>query len=836
MINYIKDYNLINNFKIQKSNCYKLDKGYCYKIEDEISEIYNNKKLDIIYLIKKKKFNLESYNCIDCNSEIEITNINICNDDLSQEDIIEFNCYNCGIKGKKFKKNLKQYIDSMINHHLFNKCCICGVIQFDRKNKLFNYCIRCKKIFCEDKKCLLFHKCGNYFINLREKNYICLNDSHFKKYNGESNYTNYCEEKRKNLCDECYKEEGHPSHKNDKLILKYNNSKEEIDILLKIIELLRKREKRITDNKINEIEKKINNEIEKLELTFKKENEYYENNMKEELKKNDNEFIEIQKNEQKEFNRKIENELNKMNERMNSHIKNNSILFSDNDIKYNFEKVEDYSKGINNISNEYIYAINEIQKSYSSLIQKRKNEYSFKIKDIKSKFDEKIEKSKNNYNKKVQTYNDNFKKEKNKIYEELDDPIKNKIEYQILFIQAILNAYKFKENCNYYYTKNLFKLLLYFYNKEDTEIYKNLIENENIEKIKKMKNKIEYDDNNTNFIISNNLKYDKTNYNYNYNNEINNIKDLNIYKNVLIKQEPKEQIFSDNNNNNNCININEKDNNKINNNNMIISDNNSYNINKINNMEINNKKNNINCYNDIINKKLSFGNYQNDKDNTIFDNNNFNTTNFNVNKNHFTYDYDNKDINNINDDKVNIYNYSNNNTMPSEREIINKTHYNEDQILNNYSYELINNNKNDLEKEASVNDEDVTFELHIKNNSDIRWPPEGRTKIILDEKSDIKFTPFLLDGLYKDRCQNIKLQFNIKNCNPGKKKLFLYFNVDERNYGDPINLQININEDIVEKFRKEFNLSKKDYSDAQILRSLKKYKNDFNKTFASFFN
>ena len=164
MINYIKDYNLINNFKIQKSNCYKLDKGYCYKIEDEISEIYNNKKLDIIYLIKKKNFNLESYNCIDCNSEIEITNINICNDDLSQEDIIEFNCYNCGIKGKKFKKNLKQYIDSMINHHLFNKCCICAVIQFDRKNKLFNYCIRCKKIFCEDKKCLLFHKCGNYFI------------------------------------------------------------------------------------------------------------------------------------------------------------------------------------------------------------------------------------------------------------------------------------------------------------------------------------------------------------------------------------------------------------------------------------------------------------------------------------------------------------------------------------------------------------------------------------------------------------------------------------------------------------------------------------------------
>ena len=269
---------------------------------------------------------------------------------------------------------------------------------------------------------------------------------------------------------------------------------------------------------------------------------------------------------------------------------------------------------------------------------------------------------------------------------------------------------------------------------------------------------------------------------------------------------------------------------------MIISDNNSYNINKINNMEINNKKNNINYYNDIINNKLSFGNDKNDKDNKIFDINNFNTTNFNVNKNNFTYDYDNKDINNINDDKVNIYNYSNNNTMPSEREIINKTHYNEDQILNNYSYELINNNKNDLEKEASVNDEDVTFELHIKNNSDIRWPPEGRTKIILDEKSDIKFTPFLLDGLYKDRCQNIKLQFNIKNCNPGKKKLFLYFNVDERNYGDPINLQININEDIVEKFRKEFNLSKKDYSDAQILRSLKKYKNDFNKTFASFFN
>ena len=79
----------------------------------------------------------------------------------------------------------------------------------------------------------------------------------------------------------------------------------------------------------------------------------------------------------------------------------------------------------------------------------------------------------------------------------------NKIEYQIIFIKTIINTYKSKENSNYYYSKNLFKLLLYFYNKEDSEIVKNIVKNENIEKIREMKNEIDRIDNQN--IISNNI-------------------------------------------------------------------------------------------------------------------------------------------------------------------------------------------------------------------------------------------------------------------------------------------------------------------------------------------
>ena len=96
-------------------------------------------------------------------------------------------------------------------------------------------------------------------------------------------------------------------------------------------------------------------------------------------------------------------------------------------------------------------------------------------------------------------------------------------------------------------------------------------------------------------------------------------------------------------------------------------------------------------------------------------------------------------------------------------------------------------------------------------------------------------TPFLFRGLKKDQFQALKFDCNIKNAKPGNKKIILHFNVDGQNYGEPIILEININEDIVDKFRKEYNLSKEEYSDERILKALKKYKNDFNNAFSSFY-
>ena len=281
-----------------------LDPGYCFKIRDEISYKDSIMTSDIISLYKKNNSNFDSYTCSNCSSEIELTNIIICKDDLNQEDIIEFNCKNCGNK----RKNLKEYLENMIyNQYLFNKCCICGTFQFDKKEKIYDYCIECKGIFCGDKKCLLFHKCnGEYLTNIIKKNYICLNKNHFRKHNGESYYTNYCEENKNNLCNDCYLEGGHGSHKNDKLILKYNNGKEELDFLYKIIEGLEKKQKEIFDKKLKEFKKIIDKDIQALKLNHSKEIEKYENSKKVDLEKIDIEYIEIQKKEINEYTKKIQ--------------------------------------------------------------------------------------------------------------------------------------------------------------------------------------------------------------------------------------------------------------------------------------------------------------------------------------------------------------------------------------------------------------------------------------------------------------------------------------------------------------------------------------------------
>ena len=950
LISLIKGNNFLNFFQKKDSNSYFLNPGYCFKIRDEISYKDSIMALDIISLYKNNNSNFDSYTCINCSSEIELTNIIICNDDLNQEDIIEFNCKNCA--NKKYRKNLKEYLENMIyNQYLFNKCCICGTFQFDKKEKIYDYCIECKGIFCGDEKCLLFHKCnGGYITNIIKKNYICLNKNHFRKYNGESYYTNYCEENKNNLCNDCYLEGGHASHKSDNIILKYNNTKEELDILYKIIEGLEKKQKEIFDKKLKEFKKIIDKDIQVLKLNHSKEIEKYENSKKVDLEKIDKEIIEIQKKEINEYIKKIQEEINKYNDKMGLLLNQKDENFSNNNVNYNFNLAKNFIKSSYDISEEYIDLILDNKKFYDSKLEKIKNEYTVKREKINEDYRREIEKSENLYLKNVNCYKNKFENEKKKSYEEINNPMINKIEYQIIFIKTIINTYKFKENSNYYYSKNLFKLLLYFYNKEDSEFFKNIVKNEKIEKIREMKNEIDRIDNNKN-IISNNInkelineegiKGQKLDIAINIpkigreidikgpkiglsNADIDRNRGLDIKDpKVLIKNEdfdinapkigggldikgqkidvdikepkllgigvdiketsiskpdsnirlpgivihgpkidegidipepkkteidvdikgpkisgveiiePKIDAGSDNNKIispksilnekkiNTYNNINQNDNNEIIKNNIIISNNN----NPIN------SGNNIN----IKDKNLNFDN----NDNIINENNKINKGIEKSNEN-INIDIDSKKNNNEiyrnneGEDKNNNNLNSFSNNFINNRNNLKFKSFNEGKIIE-YDYKLMNENINELIKETSIN-EDVTIELFIKNNFDAIWPPDGRAKLIFDDKSDFKFTTILLKNLKKDEFQYIKFDCPIKDANPGNKTIILHFNVDGKNYGEPIILKININENIVDKFRTEYNLSKEDYSDEMILNCLKRNKNDFNSTFSSFFN
>ena len=100
LINWIQSKNFVI-FKISKKNYCELDPGYCYKVIDQSIQRNKNIETDILSLLRnlsKNIYNLDlniisNYTCINCDSEIEITKINICNNKKQENDIIEYNCY-----------------------------------------------------------------------------------------------------------------------------------------------------------------------------------------------------------------------------------------------------------------------------------------------------------------------------------------------------------------------------------------------------------------------------------------------------------------------------------------------------------------------------------------------------------------------------------------------------------------------------------------------------------------------------------------------------------------------------------------------------------------------
>ena len=605
---------------------------------------------------------------------------------------------------QNYNITLKEYLNKMlINTYLYNKCCICGSFQKDEMlnniNNIFKFCLECKKIFCNNELCLSFHKClKKYFIDIIKIKNFCLDLSHFEKFGGKSFFTNYCIVSKKNICDICFKNSHKGHDMKDKRIITYNNDKKEISLLLKLIQELKEKKNQITKQKILKEETKRDNDIQILKKQLQSEIEKYNKNKVQELENLKKQFEFNIKQYEEKYNEQMSNYMKDLYEKMNSLLVefNNKYIEEENKCNGNekFKIVDSYISNNQTSTKEYNKNISDCKCEYERTIKEINENYNRKEYEICQIIRNKIEKAKKDNEKRISEKNYNFENTRVKIINQTDDPLRNRIDYQIIFINVLLNAYNLAEDTNYYYSKNLFNLLHYFYNNENSAIYKKVFLNENIDEFKKIKNEIMKNDI---INVNDNTPYNKNNDNYNYANA------------------------------------------KANEN-----------------------------------------------------NNNFN-------------------INNIN--KV----------------------YNNNKIINEYNYKLLTN-INDLTKNVTINDKYVNFEIVIINdNKYSEWPLNGRTKLISDERSDIKITPILLENKPNDK-RPVKIWCGFTSSKPETKHCILNFNVDGKNYGNQIDLTININADLVQQFRNEYGLSKNDYSDEKLLNILKDNNNNFIQAFESMFN
>ena len=154
---------------------------------------------------------------------------------------------------------LKELLEKCSTSEIFYECSYGNETNAQDKYLLFNFCFKCKKIVCSEKKCLKAHenKCG-----YDPENYIPCKNLYALCFNHGEELFFYCPKCDINICKKC---EGHEEH-DIKFMNKMKMDEKEMKLYNYKIEF--------TKNYLNYIEKKIND--------FKKEwREDFERNMKE---------------------------------------------------------------------------------------------------------------------------------------------------------------------------------------------------------------------------------------------------------------------------------------------------------------------------------------------------------------------------------------------------------------------------------------------------------------------------------------------------------------------------------------------------------------------------
>jgi hypothetical protein len=413
-------------------------------------------------------------------------------------------------------------------------------------------------------------------------NTICL--EHINNYNNNCTFSYYCKQDNKHLCEYCINEgihtHGNIFPENIKFIAPFeiNNLKEEkilFDVIIKILknkilDISQKKKKNLKAEKQNKINKIIENyekEIKNYDINQEKDKNKIEEKYNEDIKKINKNYYDILTNEIKKFyddNIVLLNDVNNKNQINDDNYDANNKF---NLISNFYEKINYEYKNFNNRKNKFDNEMKTLKTNKDKDINEIKEKYR-NFKDISNK----------NKISLIDKLNKDYEIKINDVDVEENNTDKNKIEYEIIFTEIIFNTYNLAPRTNYFYAKNLQKLMMVFYNNQELyKIFKNQIEsnydynstdrkklldaidnkiknyNQNEENALKNKNIIKNDDNNNNKI---NISNDINKNNENKDNENNND---NIKNNFYNANNKNNDNNSSNNNfnysNNNLFNI-----------------------------------------------------------------------------------------------------------------------------------------------------------------------------------------------------------------------------------------------------------------------------------------
>ena len=177
-------------------------------------------------------------------------------------------------------------------------------------------------------------------------------------------------------------------------------------------------------------------------------------------------------------------------------------------------------------------------------------------------------------------------------------------------------------------------------------------------------------------------------------------------------------------------------------------------------------------------------------------------------------------------------------------------------IPQNGEYQLLQPEDNNMKFSFEVLNKNLTYNMNqgkdkfldvrivLKNNYGMSWNV-GTTKLVCDKlRSNIICEDVNLPALSSEQKTEVRCLFhNVDTLEPRNYKCYLNFTVDNKIYGPPIVLSVNIIKQSVstgiqlsiDDFRKKFDLSVNDYSDEQLKNVLIKNNMDYPKAFGDLF-